>query len=110
MFDEVTDLRPFMIGLGGDSGSGKKTMSEALSSVVGEENLLVISMDGYHKWSRKEMKEKVITHLNPECNRLQLAVEHAKQFKAGKSVWKGIYDHATGEFTEPVKTDPKKFV
>jgi len=108
--DPDSEIRPFMIGLAGDSGSGKKTMSQALASVVGEENLLVVSMDGYHKWDREEMKNKEITHLNPECNRLQLAVEHARQFKAGKTVWKSIYDHATGKFTEPLKTEPRKFV
>ena len=101
-----TLIRPFLIGLGGDSGSGKKTVSEALASVVGEENLLVISMDGYHE----EMKLKTITHLNPEANHLHLASEHAKQLKAGKTIWRVIYDHATGQFTEPLETIPRKFI
>ncbi len=105
-----TDIRPFMIGMGGDSGSGKKTMMENIASLVGEENLLWISMDGYHKWDREEMKTQTITHLNPECNHLQLAVEHAKEFRSGKTVWKVLYDHATGQFTEPQKTEPRKFV
>lgn len=104
------EIRPFVIGLGGDSGSGKKTMSENIASLVGEENLLVISMDAYHKWDREEMRHKTITHLNPECNHLDLALDHVKQLKAGKTVWKVIYDHATGKFTEPQKTEPKKFV
>lgn len=105
-----SDILPFMIGMGGDSGSGKRTMMENIASLVGEENLLWISLDGYHKWDREEMKNKTITHLNPDCNHLQLALEHAKQFKAGKTVWKVRYDHATGKFTEPEKTDPRKFV
>jgi uridine kinase len=105
-----TEIRPFLIGMGGDSGCGKKTMSDNLASLVGEENLLVISMDAYHKWDREEMKSQTITHLNPECNHLDLALDHVKQFKAGKTVWKVIYDHATGKFTEPQKTEPRKFV
>ena len=105
-----TEILPFIIGMGGDSGSGKKTMVENIASLVGKENLLWISMDGYHKWDREEMKTQIITHLNPQCNHLQLAVEHAKQFRAGKTVWKVIYDHATGKFTEPEKTEPRKFV
>ncbi len=105
-----SEIRPFMIGMGGDSGCGKKTMSENIAALVGEENLLVISMDAYHKWDREEMKTKDITHLNPDCNHLQLALDHAKQLKAGKTVWKVIYDHATGKFTEPQKTEPRKFV
>jgi len=85
-------------------------MSDNLASIVGEENLLVISMDAYHKWDREEMKTKTITHLNPGCNHLELALDHVKQFKEGKTVWKVIYDHATGKFTEPQKTEPRKFV
>ncbi|MBT5016189.1 phosphoribulokinase [Candidatus Peregrinibacteria bacterium] len=105
-----SEIRPFIIGMGGDSGCGKKTMSDNLASIVGEENLLVISMDAYHKWDREEMKTKTITHLNPGCNHLELALDHVKQFKEGKTVWKVIYDHATGKFTEPQKTEPRKFV
>lgn len=105
-----TAVRPFMIGLGGDSGCGKKTISDALASVLGSENILVISMDGYHRWNREEMKTKTMTHLNPESNHLYLALEHAKQFKEGKTVWRVVYDHSTGNFTEPQETPPRKFV
>lgn len=102
--------KPFLIGLGGDSGSGKKTISEAIAKVVGADRLLVVSMDGYHKWDREEMKCKILTHLNPEANHLDLALEHFSEFKKGNAVKKVNYDHASGHFTEPKLTHPREFV
>ncbi len=103
-------MRPFLIGLGGDSGSGKNTLSKMIASVVGEKNLLTISMDGYHKWDREEMKKQTLTHLNPEANNLILALEQTKKLKKNKIVHRVIYDHSTGKFTKPQETAPKKFI
>lgn len=106
----MPDIKPFMIGLGGDSGSGKKTVSEAFLRIMGEDRLLVISMDAYHKWDREEMRTQTITHLNPDANHLDLALKHVRQFRKGQAVKKRIYDHSKGEFTEPDYFLPKKFV
>lgn len=106
----MTYKKPFMIGLGGDSGSGKKTVSEGIARILGAERLLVVSMDGYHKWDRQEMKMKTITHLNPEANHLDLALEHVRELKKGNVVKRVLYDHSTGTFTEQRLTYPREFV
>lgn len=106
----MAEIKPFMIGLGGDSGSGKKTVSDALSRIIGKDRLLVISMDAYHKWDREEMKNKIITHLNPEANYLDLALKHVRQLRKGQAIKKRIYDHSNGKFFDPSYCLPREFV
>ena len=99
-----------MIGIGGDSGSGKRTVGQYLEKIIGEDRLFTIGMDGYHRWNREEMKTQTVTHLNPEANKLDLATEHAWSLKKGRKIKRVIYDHSTGKFTEPREFEPKEFV
>lgn len=103
-------IKPFMIGLGGDSGSGKRTIGRYLEMLIGKERLFTIGMDGYHRWDREGMKKQTLTHLNPEANKLDLACEHAWALKKGETIKRVIYDHSTGKFTEPQEFVPKEFV
>ncbi|MBU1152259.1 hypothetical protein KJ632_05565 [Patescibacteria group bacterium] len=103
-------MHPFIIGLGGDSGSGKGTIGRLLLDVFDEKNLLTISMDAYHKWNRYEMRKQTLTHLNPKANNLRLAEDHLKDLKEGKTIKKVIYDHSTGLFTPPAAVSPKKLI
>jgi uridine kinase len=103
-------MKPFLIGLGGDSGSGKNTLGKLLKSFIGEENLLTISMDAYHKWDRENFKKQALTHLNPEANNLDIAYEQLHDLSKGKDIDLIVYDHSTGKFTEAKKTSPQKFV
>ncbi len=106
----LSSERIFIIGVGGDSGSGKTTMTEAIKKMIGEDIVTSFSMDDYHKYDRKERRRLGITPLHPEANRLDLLEEHLAMLKKGKSVMKPVYNHRTGEFDEPEEFNPSPVI
>ncbi len=99
-----------IIGFTGDSGAGKSTYVKALSTLLGEGRVTVIGLDDYHTLDRAQRKAVGITPLNPRCNDLGLAIDHAWQMKRGETVTKPVYDHATGTFAPPETVTPGDFV
>ena len=51
---------------------------------------------------------------SPTCHRkpnhLHEDIKHLKLLRTGKTIYRRIYDHATGRFTEPLKIHPNKIV
>lgn len=90
---------PFLIGVGGNSGVGKSTISEALSNVFGSFNTTVLRGDDMHKWCRNHKKWSEFTHLDPRANYLHKEVNFLKTLKSGQKIFRRNYDHSTGEFT-----------
>src|SRR5574343_71841 len=93
--------QPYMIGIGGDSASGKSTLSNALSDVFEQHNTSIIRGDDMHKWELGNEKWNVDTHLDPRANKLHEDLEHARELKLGRSIKRRNYDHSTGKFTLP---------
>lgn len=101
---------PFIIGLAGDSGSGKDTMTGLLSRIMGKEKVTAIAGDDYHRWERGHRMWKVYTHLDVRGNDLYRQQDDAIALSQGKYVIKGEYDHKTGRFTEQQALDPGQVV
>lgn len=101
---------PLIIGIGGDSGTGKTRTSELLEDILGKENTQIVNGDDMHKWERCDKHWTVFTHLNPEANRLHEELQQAVALSDGEVITRGTYDHSTGKFTEPVEINPNKFV
>ncbi len=102
--------QPYMIGIGGDSASGKSTLSNALSDVFEAHNTSIIRGDDMHKWERGNENWNVYTHLDPRANKLHEDLEHAKELKSGRSIKRRNYDHSTGKFTLPKFIKPNKLI
>ena len=45
--------RPFVIGISGDSGSGKDTFANSIEGLFGKHSVTKLSGDDYHLWDRK---------------------------------------------------------
>lgn len=103
-------LRPFMIGIGGDSGAGKNHLSESIRSLFGDSNTRTIEGDDYHKWERGNSNWQTLTHLNPLANNLDILLNHSVAMRRGQSVEARHYDHATGKFTEAREVAPAKLI
>jgi uridine kinase len=101
---------PVLIGIAGDSASGKRSFAGLVARVLGETKVTLISGDDYHRWPRGHEMYRVYTHLNAAANALHRQQEHAFALSRGKSVIKGIYDHRTGAFTEERLLDPGAYV
>ena len=102
--------KPFVVGVGGDSGVGKTKLAGALARLVGERNMVRLCGDDVHKWERGHENWKVITHLNPKGSHVHLDLEQARSFLRGESVERPSYDHATGKFGAKTTLEPKRFV
>lgn len=102
--------QPYLIGIGGDSASGKSTLSEGLSSVFEALNTSIIRGDDMHKWERGNENWNNFTHLDPRANKIHEDLQHARVLKAGKSIKRRNYDHSTGKFTLPKFIQPNKLI
>ena len=61
--------KPLVIGISGDSGSGKDTLADSLVKLFGSQSSVKLSGDDYHLWDRNRPMWKVTTHLNPLANK-----------------------------------------
>lgn len=102
--------QPYLLGIGGDSASGKSTLSDALSSVFEQVNTSIIRGDDMHKWERGNENWNTFTHLDPRANKIHQDLEHARVLKSGKSIQRRNYDHSTGKFTLPKFIKPNKLI
>ncbi|MEW9501061.1 hypothetical protein [Jeotgalibacillus marinus] len=104
------NLKPTVIGIGGDSGAGKTTLTKGLMKLFGTERLLIVEGDGDHKWERGHDKWSEFTHLNPKANFLHEQASTLEKLKNGNSAQRVEYDHKNGKFTSPKKIDPNDFI
>jgi len=91
--------KPFVIGISGDSGSGKDTLSNAITEVFGKHSVTTLSGDDYHLWDRHKPLWQVMTHLNPMANDLESFSSDLVSLAAGKSINSRHYNHSTGKLT-----------
>ena len=91
---------PFLIGIGGNSGAGKTTLSNALLSIFTSSKATVLQGDDIHKWQRGHDKWNDLTHLDPKANRLHEEVDFLRKLKFGKKIRRRHYNHDTGMFTQ----------
>ena len=57
-FKEIIGRSPlvFVIGVAGDSGSGKTTFTNAIRQIFGPDLVATITLDDYHRYNREERK------------------------------------------------------
>lgn len=111
---ETRDLRdmlrrmrqPVVVGVAGDSGSGKTTYTDGIARVLGPELVTTLSLDGYHKEDRSQRRRSGRSPLDPRANELELARQHIERLRRGRSVTAPVYDHATGFFAAPRQVLP----
>lgn len=101
---------PIVIGVAGDSGSGKTTYSNGIRRLIGTDLVSTIAMDGYHKEDRQQRRLSGRLPLDPDANHLDLLHQHLQALKRGESVDVPIYNHATGKFDPPVPLYPSPII
>lgn len=102
--------RPYVIGIGGDSGSGKHTVAQLLTQVFGPQKSVLVHGDADHKWERGAPQWSSYTHLHPKANHLFRQFVHTARLQRGRSVLRADYDHDTGRFTTPRAITPHDVV
>ena len=102
--------RPIMLGIVGDSGSGKTTITRGIVRVIGDDHVTAFCTDDYHRYDRRQRAERNITPLHPDCNYLDILAQHLVHLKANRAVMKPVYQHGDGTFGPPRYLEPKRFV
>jgi phosphoribulokinase len=100
----------YIIGVAGDSGSGKTSFTRSVRHLFGDEIVSTISLDDYHLLDREQRKARNITPLAPEANNLPGLEKDLSDLKVGKPIRKMVYNHSLGILEGPVTFHPSKIV
>src|SRR5262245_46928481 len=101
---------PIILGIVGDSASGKSTLSVGVAQILGEEHCTVICTDDYHRYDRDTRAALGLSALDPRANHIEIIEQHLRLLRRGDAVLKPVYDHRHGTFSPPEYVKPKQFV
>jgi uridine kinase len=108
-FDPAPHL-PFVLGVIGDSGSGKSTVAAGVRALLGPDRVSTLELDDYHRHTRAERLELGVTSLHPTVHNLSLMQEHLQLFRRGRPVRMRAYDHSDGTFGAIRTVEPNEVV
>lgn len=101
---------PIILGVVGDSATGKTTLSAGVAKILGHERCTVICSDDYHAYDRKQRKENGISALDPRGNYIDILGNDLRALRRGESILKPIYNHSGGTLDRPEYVKPRDFV
>src|SRR5438093_944679 len=102
--------RPVILGVVGDSASGKTTLTRGLVRLLGQEQVSHVCLDDYHRYDRTQRADMAITPLHPDCNYMDIMAQHLKLLRRGEAVMKPVYRHSDGSFGAPMYLEPGRFL
>jgi len=101
---------PIILGIVGDSASGKTTLSAGVAQILGADRCTVIRTDDYHKFDRAERAANGLSALDPRANYVDVLEHHLRLLRDGEPILKPVYDHTTGTLGRPAYVKPLEFV
>jgi phosphoribulokinase len=107
---QFTAPRPVMLGIAGDSGAGKTTLTRGLVRLLGSRRVTHLPADHYHRYDRRQRAELGITPLHPDANYLDILQQHMRHLRAGEAVLKPVYVHRDGTFGAAERITPAPFI
>jgi phosphoribulokinase len=101
---------PIILGIVGDSASGKTTLSAGVAQILGEAHCTVICTDDYHRYDRAQRAAAGLSALDPRSNFIDVLEQHLRLLRGGEPILKPVYDHRRGTLEPPEYVRPKDFV
>jgi phosphoribulokinase len=103
-------VRPIMVAVGGDSGTGKVTLCKGLRDIFGEERCIEVRLDGYFGLNRAQRHAVGITALDPRAHNFAQMEEDLWHLSRGETIEKPIYDHRRGAVASYETIEPREIV
>ena len=101
---------PIILGIVGDSASGKTTLSAGVAQILGADHCTVFCTDDYHRYERSYRAKHGLSALDPRANYIDIIEQHLRLLREGEPVLKPIYDHRKGTLGMAEYVKPKQFV
>src|SRR5436305_6520437 len=101
---------PVVLGVVGDSGAGKTTLTRGLIRVLGADHVTRLNADDYHRYDRRQRRQLGVTPLDPDSNHLDILTQHLLHLRRGEPVLKPVYDHRDGTLRAPMYLRPTRFL
>lgn len=101
---------PIILGIVGDSASGKTTLSAGVAQILGEEHCTVFCTDDYHRYDRAQRAANGFSALDPRANYIDVLEQHLRLLRNGEPILKPVYCHHQGTLEQPLYVKPKEFV
>ena len=101
---------PIILGIVGDSASGKTTLSAGVAQILGADHCTVFCTDDYHRYERSYRAKHGLSALDPRANYVDVLEQHLRLLREGEPVLKPVYDHRNGTLATPEFVKPKQFV
>ena len=99
-----------ILGIVGDSATGKTTLTSGIASILGPDRVTTICTDDYHSFDRKERSANGLSALDPRCNYIDILGQHVKLLSQGQPILRPIYNHDHGSLDRPIYVEPKEFI
>ena len=109
----MSNRTPLIIGITGGSGSGKTSVTNAISDVFKDHSVVVIEQDYYYKdQSHLKFEERLNTNYDhPLAFDNDLLIEHIHDLLNNKAIEKPVYDYAQHtRSNETITIEPKDVI
>jgi phosphoribulokinase len=108
--EQAASAAPFILGIIGDSGSGKSIVSEAVRHLLGADNVATVRLDDYLQLTRAERRKRGLSSLDPAVHDFEMMHSHLLLLRAGRSIRNRSYEHADGTFGAMHTIEPRDVI
>jgi uridine kinase len=103
-------VRPIMVAVGGDSGTGKVTLCKGLREIFGDERCVEVRLDGYLGLNRVQRHAVGFTALDPRAHNFAQMEEDLWHLAHGRAIEKPMYDHRRGAVDRYETIEPREII
>jgi len=107
--NQISD-RPIILGIVGDSASGKTTLASGIAGILGSDRVVTICTDDYHRYSREQRRDRQVTALEPSANYIDILEQHVQLLRQGRPVLKPVYNHGDGTLGPSEYIEPREYI
>lgn len=102
--------RPIILGIVGDSASGKTTLSQGIAAILGPDRVAIICTDDYHRFERAQRNANGHSALDPSANYIDILEQHIRLLRDNQPILKPVYNHDGGKLEKPEYVEPKPYI